>query len=54
MAYPPTMRIQKGNHKKRIGSNYKDLESEKMGGTSKSRLHEMLTDHTLKYLGLSY
>jgi hypothetical protein len=43
------MRIQKGNYKNRVGNNYKDLESEKMGGTFKSGLHEILMDPTPKH-----
>jgi hypothetical protein len=39
------MRIPKGNQKNRISCNCKVRESEKMGRTSKARLHKMSTNH---------
>ena len=49
MACPPTIRIQKCNHKNKVGSNCKDLELEKTDRTSKSGLHEISREHILKH-----
>jgi hypothetical protein len=38
---PPTMRISKGDQKNMMGYNSKLRELEKMGGTSKTRLHKI-------------
>jgi hypothetical protein len=43
------MRIFKGDQKNRMACNYKIRESEKMGGTTKTRLHKMSTDRTLNH-----
>jgi hypothetical protein len=43
------MKIHKGNYKNRTGCNCKVLDSEKMSGTSKTRLHKMLTDRMLNH-----
>jgi hypothetical protein len=37
----PTLRIRKGDQKNKAGCNSKLMESEKMDGTSKTRLHTM-------------
>jgi hypothetical protein len=41
------MRIPKGDQKNRTGCNCKVRESEKMGGTSKTRLHKMSMNRML-------
>jgi hypothetical protein len=48
-AYPPTMKIPKDDQKNRTGCNCKVRELEKMGRTSKTRLHKMSTDRTLNH-----
>jgi hypothetical protein len=45
------MRISKGDLKNRMGCNNKLRESERRVGTSKSGLHKISMDHTLKHQG---